>query len=135
MRREPSFTADGALSLFLEYEGEPNGLKIHKDGRLFVTDYRNGIITIDPKTRKIEPHVTQVANERLHGPNDLSFASNGDLYFTDQGNSVNGCRNPTKSGDAFFSGPKNASAVRQKPRPVAESRAGCGFMQPGEANP
>ena len=55
MRREPSFTADGALSLLLEYEGEPNGLKIHKDGRLFVADYRNGIITIDPKTKKSNP--------------------------------------------------------------------------------
>ena len=27
------------------------------------------------------------------------------------GSGVNGCRNPTKSGDALFSGPKNASAV------------------------
>ncbi len=80
-------TPDGELSLFLAYDGEPNGLKIHKDGRLFVADYRNGIITIDPKTKRIEPYVIQVANERLHGPNDLTFAVNGDLYFTDQGNS------------------------------------------------
>lgn len=31
MRREPSFTADGALSLLLEYEGEPNGLVVSPD--------------------------------------------------------------------------------------------------------
>ncbi len=80
-------TPDGELSLFLEYDGEPNGLKIHKDGRLFVADYKNGILAIDPKTKKMEPYVIQVANERLRGPNDLTFANNGDLYFTDQGNS------------------------------------------------
>lgn len=80
-------TPDGELSLFLEYNGEPNGLKIHKDGRLFIADYRNGIMVVDLKTKKMEPYCTQVANERLHGPNDLTFAINGDLYFTDQGNS------------------------------------------------
>lgn len=80
-------TPDGVLSLFLEYDGEPNGLKIHKDGRLFVADYRNGILAVDPGTKKIERYAFQVANERLHGPNDLTFAANGDLYFTDQGNS------------------------------------------------
>lgn len=80
-------TPDGELSLFLEYDGEPNGLKIHKDGRLFIADYRNGIMTVNLKTKKMERYCVQVANERLHGPNDLTFAVNGDLYFTDQGNS------------------------------------------------
>jgi gluconolactonase len=78
---------DGELSLFIEYDGEPNGIKIHKDGRLFVADYKNGIVIIDPHTKKIETFLKQVANERLRGPNDLNFAANGDLYFTDQGNS------------------------------------------------
>lgn len=80
-------TPDGELSLFLEYDGEPNGIKIHPDGRLFVADYRNGILAIDPHTRQTERILERVANEHLRGPNDLSFASNGDLYFTDQGNS------------------------------------------------
>jgi len=80
-------TPDGELSLFVEYDGEPNGIKIHKDGRLFVADYRNGIMCIDPQTRKIDTFLKQVANERLRGPNDLNFAANGDIYFTDQGNS------------------------------------------------
>lgn len=80
-------TPDGELSLFVEYDGEPNGIKIHRDGRLFVADYRNGILIIDLLTKRIETFVKQVANERLRGPNDLAFAANGDLYFTDQGNS------------------------------------------------
>lgn len=80
-------TPDGEISLFLEYAGEPNGMKIHKDGRLFVADYQRGIIAIDPVTKTIEAIVERVSNERLRGPNDLTFAQNGDIYFTDQGNS------------------------------------------------
>ncbi len=80
-------TPDGEISLFLQYDGEPNGMKFHKDGRLFVADYSRGILWIDLETRKIEPYFERVGNERLRGPNDLVFASNGDLYFTDQGNS------------------------------------------------
>lgn len=78
---------DGSIELFLEYDGEPNGLKIHKDGRFFVADNRNGIVIIDPVSKKVETFVNRVANEGLRGPNDLTFAKNGDIYFTDQGNS------------------------------------------------
>ncbi len=78
---------DGQVELFLEYDGEPNGMKIHKDGRLFVADNKNGILFIDPSTKKIEKFVSRVDNEGLRGPNDLVFSSNGDLYFTDQGQS------------------------------------------------
>ena len=77
----------GDVDLFVEYDGHPNGLKIHKDGRIFVADYKNGIMTIDPVSRRVEPFCVRIANERLRGPNDLAFALNGDLYFTDQGNS------------------------------------------------
>ncbi len=77
----------GEVELFVEYDGEPNGMKIHKDGRIFVADYQRGILAIDPATRHIGPVVERVANERLRGPNDLTFARNGDIYFTDQGHS------------------------------------------------
>ena len=30
---------DRVWTLITEYDGEPNGLKIHKDGRIFVADY------------------------------------------------------------------------------------------------
>ena len=78
---------DGTPEVFLEYEGEPNGMKFHRDGRLFVADYSNGIMVVDLATRQITPYFQRINNERLRGPNDLVFASNGDLYFTDQGNS------------------------------------------------
>ncbi len=76
---------DGEVELFTEYDGEPNGLKIHRDGRIFVADYRHGIMVVDPETRAVSPYLDRAALDRFKGVNDLVFASNGDLYFTDQG--------------------------------------------------
>ena len=84
---------DGTVSVVTEYDGEPNGLKIHKDGRIFVADYRNGIVTVDPATGAVTPVLERARLERFRGCNDLVFASNGDLYFTDQGQS--GMHDPT----------------------------------------
>jgi gluconolactonase len=68
-------------------------LKIHKDGRLFVTDYKRGIVTVDPTNGKVTPLLTTRWSESFKGLNDLHFASNGDLYFTDQGQT--GLHDPT----------------------------------------
>ena len=83
----------GEFDLVAEYDGEPNGLKIHKDGRLFVADYKQGIMAIDPASGKVEVHCDRYRLERFKGCNDLAFASNGDLYFTDQGQT--GHQDPT----------------------------------------
>jgi gluconolactonase len=37
----------GDWTLVTEYDGWPNGLKIHKDGRIFITDYKRGIVLLD----------------------------------------------------------------------------------------
>jgi gluconolactonase len=84
---------DGVFSVVVEYDGEPNGLKIHKDGRIFIADQKRGLMVLDPKAGMIEPFLTRVGLEGLKGPNDLVFASNGDLYFTDQGQT--GWQDPT----------------------------------------
>lgn len=83
----------GEVELFLEYDGEPNGLKIHADGRIFIADYRHGIMVVDPRTRELKPLLNRSALDRFKGVNDLVFASNGDLYFTDQG--LTGLHDPT----------------------------------------
>ena len=75
----------GDLDLVCEYDGEPNGLKIHRDGRIFVADYRRGILEVDPATGAVAPVAERFGAEGFKGVNDLVFASNGDLYFTDQG--------------------------------------------------
>ncbi len=78
---------EGEFDLVVQYDGEPNGLKIHQDGRIFIADYRNGIMVLDPHNGRIEPYCSRPMFEQFRGVNDLHFASNGDLYFTDQGQS------------------------------------------------
>lgn len=89
------FRVDGAggFSVLAEYDGEPNGLKFHRDGRLFVADYRHGIMVCDPVSGRVEPYLTRVRLERLKAVNDLTFSTTGDLYFTDQG--LTGLHDPT----------------------------------------
>ena len=83
----------GEWDLAAQYDGWPNGLKIHRDGRIFIADYRRGLLVLDPKSGKIEPRLETAFSEGFKGLNDLHFADNGDLYFTDQGQS--GIADPT----------------------------------------
>jgi gluconolactonase len=83
----------GQWELAVQYDGWPNGMKIHKDGRMFICDYRKGLLVFDPKSGRIEPLVETFHSEGFKGLNDLHFAANGDLYFTDQGQT--GCIDPT----------------------------------------
>ena len=75
----------GNFELAAEYDGEPNGLKFHPDGRAFIADCRRGIMVMDPRTGRVEPYIERARLEGFKGCNDLFFAKNGDLYFTDQG--------------------------------------------------
>ena len=83
----------GEWTLVIQYDGWPNGLKFHKDGRAFITDYKRGLLALDTKSGKIEPLLETAFSESFKGLNDLHFADNGDLYFTDQGQS--GIADPT----------------------------------------
>jgi gluconolactonase len=77
-----------------EYDGLPNGLKIHKDGRIFVADRKRGIVIIDPQTGVAQfPLPGPKAGVPFRGPNDLIFSKTGELYFTDQGST--GLQDPT----------------------------------------
>src|SRR4029453_8061531 len=73
--------------LVVQYDGWPNGLKFHKDGRAFIADYKRGLLALDARTGKVEPVLETAFSEGFKGLNDLHFADNGDLYFTDQGQS------------------------------------------------
>ena len=76
-----------------EYDGDPNGLEIHKDGRIFIADHRHGIMLLDPVRGTVTPFLEGTSKDRFKGTNDLIFAKNGDLYFTDQGGT--GLHDPT----------------------------------------
>ncbi len=76
---------DAQFALVAAYDGEPNGLAIHRDGTLFIADYRNGILALDPHSGALTTVLRDLNGLPLKGPNDLCFSSSGDLYFTDQG--------------------------------------------------
>jgi gluconolactonase len=108
----PSFDADGNLyvvdipfgrifkiapdrkwSLVVEYDGWPNGLKIAADGRILVADYRRGIMELDARAGRMHQVLASRNSESFRGCNDLHIAANGDVYFTDQGQT--GLHDPT----------------------------------------
>jgi gluconolactonase len=108
----PSFDADGNLYIVdipfgrifrispdrkwtqvVEYDGWPNGLKIDSRGRILVADYMHGIMELDARAGKMLSVLTARNSESFKGCNDLHIASNGDIYFTDQGQT--GLHDPT----------------------------------------
>src|SRR3954452_9073003 len=84
---------DKKWSLVVEYDGWPNGLKISRDGRILVADYRHGIMELDARAGGMRPVLTSRNSESFKGCNDLHLAGNGDIYFTDQGQT--GLHDPT----------------------------------------
>jgi gluconolactonase len=81
-----SLEENGHVKVVAEYDGEPNGLKFGPDGRLYVADYKNGLMICDVLTGSVSPLVERVNGERFKGLNDLVFDRSGTLFFTDQGN-------------------------------------------------
>jgi gluconolactonase len=75
----------GEWTMAVQYDGEPNGMKVRRDGTLLVTDYRRGLLAIDPRDGRVEPVLARRHSESFRGLNDLCIAANGDVYFTDQG--------------------------------------------------
>jgi len=83
----------GHFDLAVQYDGWPNGLKIMPDGRFLIADYKNGLMSYDPGTGQVQSWLTRYGLEPFKGVNDLFVASNGDVYFTDQG--MTGLHDPT----------------------------------------
>jgi len=72
----------GHLTEFVNTGGVPTGSKFHKNGNLYVADGDLGILIIEPHG-KMYVAASQWNGQKFRGPNDLVFAPNGDLYFTD----------------------------------------------------
>jgi gluconolactonase len=83
----------GEWELVAEWAGEPNGLKFIDERELLVTDYRNGLMAVDVRTGAVRTYLERRNSERFKGLNDLIFDSQGNLYFTDQGQT--GLHDPT----------------------------------------
>jgi gluconolactonase len=76
----------GQWSLVAEYDGWPNGMKLSQ-GRLLIADHRRGLVALDQVTGAREVLLSAVGRTALLGLNDLTFAPDGTLYLTDQGQS------------------------------------------------
>ena len=85
--------AVGHWSLVAEYDGEPNGMKFLDEHTLLVTDYQNGLMRVDVRTGAVAPHLQRRNSERFKGVNDLVIDGQGNIYFTDQGQT--GLHDPT----------------------------------------
>ena len=85
-RRVLRLTPEKELSTLVEVPGlAPGGLALHKDGRLFMAGLdlshkRGAILAWSPDSGNIE---TIVPVEAGYWPNDLVFAPDGGLYFSD----------------------------------------------------
>ncbi len=73
--------------------GWPNGLAIHRDGSIWIADYRRGLLRLDPATGALATVLGHRNSEALKGVNDLTFDGAGNCYVTDQGQT--GLHDPT----------------------------------------
>nr|WP_314466680.1 SMP-30/gluconolactonase/LRE family protein [uncultured Novosphingobium sp.] len=83
---------EGHCKVGFEYDGQPNGMKFLADGRLLVADHHKGMVICDLASGQSEVWFDRYLLEPFLGCNDLTIARNGDIYFTDQGQS--GWQNP-----------------------------------------
>jgi gluconolactonase len=68
-----------------EYGGEPgsNGLAIDREGRIVFCEHGDRRVSRMEKDGGKKTLVDSYQGKRLNSPNDATFKSNGDLYFTD----------------------------------------------------
>lgn len=85
--------AAGEWALVAQWDGEPNGMKFLNAHELLVTDYLNGLMVLDLRAGQVRPHLARRNTESFKGVNDLTFDAQGNLYFTDQGQT--GLHDPT----------------------------------------
>jgi gluconolactonase len=83
----------GAWELVAQWDGEPNGMKFLNRTELLVTDYVNGLMVVDTRSGTVRPYLGRRNTEGFKGLNDLTFDTQGNLYFTDQGQT--GLQDPT----------------------------------------
>ena len=83
----------GEWDLVVQYDGWPNGMKFHKDGRPLHRGLPEGHPRARHEDAKLETVLETAYSEGFKGCNDLHFTSTGDLYFTDQGQT--GIADPT----------------------------------------
>ena len=85
-------------TLVTQYDGWPTGLALHRDGTLWIADYRRGLLRLESghlagrgrpgaggDAVSPTPLLAHRNSESFKGLNDLTFDAAGNCYFTDQG--------------------------------------------------
>ena len=66
--RQPSLllrvSPAGEFTPVATWDGEPNGLKIHQDGRIFIADHKQGLMVLDPRISTVAPFLDRLRRER-----------------------------------------------------------------------
>lgn len=83
----------GEWELIAQWDGEPNGMKFLNAHELLVTDYLNGLMLLDVRSGQVRPYMGRRNTESFKGVNDLTLDAQGNIYFTDQGQT--GLHDPT----------------------------------------
>lgn len=86
-------TPAGEWATVADTGGWPNGIAVHRDGSLWVADYRRGVLRVDPASGQVEVLLGHRNSESFKGLNDLTFDAAGNCWFTDQGQT--GMHDPT----------------------------------------
>lgn len=76
-------TPDGKVSVFLTLDkpSAGNGIRIARDGSLFIADYvGHNVLHVNPRTKKVR---VLAHSEDMNQPNDLALAADGTLYASD----------------------------------------------------
>lgn len=82
---------EGRVIRFVTTGGKTQGVAIHPDGRLFVTDWKTRKIYVATPDGHLSIYCDRYSDgSQLRGPNEISFGPNGQLYFTDPGDAWRG---------------------------------------------
>jgi gluconolactonase len=99
-------------TLAAQFDGWPNGSAFHRDGSLWITDYRRGLLRMDVASGKWEAIKGHRNSESFKGVNDLTFDRDGNVYFTDQGQS--GLHDPSGRVYRFSPSPASPSTLSRE---------------------
>jgi gluconolactonase len=76
--------ADGKVTVVIQPDSGTNGLAANAQGELFAAVHKDGSISkLNVAAGTVTPVVTTFMGKRFDSPNDLTFHSNGTLYFSD----------------------------------------------------
>jgi gluconolactonase len=77
-------TADGKVTVVVPPDAGTNGLAIGPQGELWAAVHKDGSVSkLDLVNGTVTPVVATYMGKRFDSPNDLTFHSNGTLYFSD----------------------------------------------------